>query len=155
MKKLLILFVCLVTLQASAQNSVVTNFFDKYAENDDFTTVYVTGRMFTLMADIAPEDEDAQDLVAAASDLEGLKILQSDKVEGKKLYNDLYSKLAKGGYEDLMIIKEGKDRELKFMIKEEGKIVSELLMLSGEESEFVLIYLYGKIALELDDVKIA
>lgn len=148
MKKLLILFVCLLSLQASAQNSVVTNFFDKYAENDDFTTVYVTGRMFSLMADIAPEDEDAKDLVEAASDLKGLKILQSDKVDGKELYSDLYSKLNKGGYEDLMVIKEGKEREIKFMIKEDKKVVSELLMLSGEDTEFVLIYLYGEIDLE-------
>ena len=148
MKKLLILFVCLLSLQVSAQTSVVTNFFDKYAENEDFTTVYITGRMFSLMADIAPDDEDAEDMLDAASGLEGLKVLQSDKVDGKKMYNSLYNRLDKDGYEDLMVIKEGKNRELKFMIKEDKKIVKELLMLSGEESEFVLIYLYGNIDLE-------
>lgn len=150
MKKLVILAVAVLAFatQATAQNSLVTDFFDKYSENEDFTTVFVTGRMFGLMADISSDDPESQQLMDAAGDLKGLKILQSDKVAGKELYKDIYGKLSKSGYEDLMVIKEGNDRELKFVIKEENKVISELLMISGEKTEFVMIYLYGQIDLD-------
>ena len=150
MKKLVILFAFALAFvtQASAQNALVTDFFDKYSENEDFTTVFVTGRMFGLLADISADDPESQQLMDAAGGLKGLKILQSEKVDGKGLYKDIYGKLSKNGYEDLMVIKEGQGRELKFVIREENKIISELLMISGEEKEFVMIYLYGNIDLD-------
>ena len=150
MKKVVIFLTFLLAGVSSvyAQNGDLTKFFDKYADNDDFTKIVVTGRMFSLMADVAADDEDAQELLSAASGIEGLKVLQSDKVDGIKMYKDLYGKLTSSGYEELMSISEGNEQEIKFVIKEKDKLITEMVMISGGESEFALIYLYGNIDLQ-------
>jgi len=77
----------------------------------------------------------------------GIRILSSDEVDGMTIYQEAYSSLTKNKYEELMDVQD-KGSSLKFLVREEGGLVRELLMISGEKSEFTLMSLLGTFTYE-------
>ncbi|MDN5200452.1 DUF4252 domain-containing protein [Fulvivirgaceae bacterium BMA10] len=126
---------------AQSNTDAIIKFFDKYMDDDDFTTIYISGKMFGIMSEI-PMDDDEEYIRQQLNDLTGLRILTSDHVDGVRLYNEVYDKLNTNGYEELMVVREG-DEEFKFLVKESKGIIKELLMLSGHDNEFFLMSLLG------------
>ncbi len=149
MKKIGLLFMAtmLLAFGAQAQSSSVAKFFDKYGDSDEFTTVSVTGRMFDLMVQVTEDSEESAAIKEVAEGLKGLKILTSDKGDSRSLYNEVMGSVSKANFEELMSIKEGKG-DIKFMIQEKDKVITELIMVSGGDEEFMLLTMYGKIDLE-------
>lgn len=131
---------------AHGQIDAINKFFKKYMDDPDFTTVYISGKMFSLMSEI-PDDAEDEHIKKQLQDLQGLRILSSSKVDGVALYREVYSKLNGNGYEELMVVRED-DQEFKFLVKDEKGVITELLMLSGQDREFFLLSLYGIIDLK-------
>jgi hypothetical protein len=130
-----------------AQEDAISRFFGKYEGREDFTTIYITSRMFGLIAQI-PESEDEEDVMNIIRKLKGLKILTTDKYEGKdQLYQEALQTLPKEGYDDLMVIKEG-DEQIKFLISEKNGKISEFLMLIGGDENFFLMSMVGDLTLK-------
>jgi hypothetical protein len=150
MKKIvLILFAIILLNPCWAQDDAISKFFGEYEGREDFTTIYITSRMFGLIAQI-PESEDEEDLMNVIRKLTGLKILTTDDYKGKdKLYKEALTKLPKEGFDELMVIKEG-DEEIKFMISERNGKINEFLMLIGGDNDFFLMSMVGN--LTLDDI---
>lgn len=147
MKKLIILSLLIMASQAlHAQEDAITKFFNKYAENENFTNIYISQKMFTMFSDI-PVDENEQEVKEVINSLEGLRILSSDHVNGKKLYEEAYKTLNAKSFEELMVIRDG-NQELKFLVRESQGKIRELLMLSGEENSFFILSLIGDIDLK-------
>ena len=63
------------------------------------------------------------------------------------MYKDALAKLPKSEFEELMSIRDD-DKDMKFMIREKGKIVSELVMVMGGNHEFFILTLFGEIDLK-------
>ncbi|MFT5917482.1 MAG: hypothetical protein ACJAWV_003555 [Flammeovirgaceae bacterium] len=149
MKKLtIILFALLIPFVGMAQEEdAISKFLGKYVNDEDFSTVYITKRMFRLIAQIA-DDPDEKEFEETINKIESFCILSTEKRKGRELYQEIASKLPMKEYEELMIIREGKDLT-KFLIKEtkEGKIL-ELLMLSGSENKFSILSMTGEINLD-------
>ncbi|MGB0524663.1 MAG: DUF4252 domain-containing protein [Flammeovirgaceae bacterium] len=146
MKKLSLLLVLLSwPLFASAQDAI-TKFYGKYAESEDFTTVYISNRMFQMFAGMT-DDED-RELRAAIRDIGGLRILSTDSRDGQTLYREASNLIPSSEYEELMVVKEGKE-QTRFMIKEnkQGQII-ELVMISGTDEGFTIMSFVGIINLE-------
>jgi len=145
-----ILIISSGTLQA--QQEKLLSFFDQYSGKDGFTTVYITPKMFSLFSDIDSNDEEFNDVAEAVSMLKGIRILVMDSV-GSLTYNPLkmYDEVARVAnniqYEDLMIVKDG-NTDVKFMIRENAKVIEELLLLVGDTDQFVFISLMGNIDLK-------
>jgi len=137
----------LLILPGMAQDDAISRFFGKYEGREDFTTIYITSRMFGLIAQI-PESEDEEDVMNIIRKLKGLKILTTDQYEGKnELYQEALKTLPKEGYDDLMVIKEG-DEQIKFLISEKEGKISEFLMLIGGNDDFFLMSMVGDLNLE-------
>lgn len=142
----------LSSTQLNAQHDRLLNFFDQYQGKDGFTTVYITPKMFELFSDLDVDDEDFEEVSEAVSMLKGIRILVMDSV-GSLTYNPLkmYDEVARVAnninYEDLMIVKDG-DTDVKFMIRENAKVIEELLLLVGDKEQFVFISLMGNIDLK-------
>ncbi len=149
MKKLtIILFALLIPFVGMAQEEdAISKFLGKYVNDEDFSTVYITKRMFRLIAQIA-NDPDEKEFEETINKIESFCILSTEKRKGRELYKEITGKLPMKEYEELMIIREGKD-VTKFLIKEtkQGKII-ELLMLSGLENKFSILSMTGEINLE-------
>lgn len=150
MKKLIliVLVVDLLAFQVNAQDAAINAMFDKYADDEAFTKVTITSKMFSLFTEFEPEDPNTKELTEAISKLKGLKILASDSMDNaQKYYQEATKNIQKSNFEELMSVRDGKEDVL-FMIKENGGKISELLMLVGGNNKFVAIDLYGEIDLK-------
>ena len=132
---------------AQAQDDAISKFFDKYKDNDQFTTVYITSKMFSLIAQI-PENENEDDFMNIIRRLTGVRILSSDSLPGGySIYQQARDILTKNGFEDLMVVRDGSE-EIKFMVQEKGEIISDFVMLIGGNHQFTLISLTGDLRLK-------
>lgn len=146
-RKVILLFTLALALSASAQKNPIDAMFDKYAGKDGITTVYISSKMFSMMGKVDLEDDELQDVM---NNLKSIRILTVDDDELDQKLN-FFSELAKdldfGGYEELMVVKES-DRDMKFMVKERGDRIEELLMIGGGPGQNVLISIKGDLDLE-------
>lgn len=152
--KLKIISICLLltglvitNTYAQQQDDAIVRFYEKYMNDERFSTVYFSGRMFRMFSGVNSEDEESKNLSEAASKINGLRMLSADSVDGVKFYQEAISNLNRNGFEELMVVRDGNE-QFQFMIREEGSIIKELLMISGEEKSFMLMSIIGDIDLE-------
>jgi hypothetical protein len=149
MKKILLLALLLFSYGTSvyAQEDAIQRFFSKYMEDERFSRVYISPKMMQMaggfLKNNAGNDKDAEELGLLIGKIKGIRILSSETVDGFSLYKEVMSTLAKNRYDDLIDVKDT-NSSLKFMIKEEGGLVKELLMISGDQKgSFSLISMQG------------
>ncbi|MBW6501044.1 MAG: DUF4252 domain-containing protein [Bacteroidales bacterium] len=146
MKKLILIttVICLASV-LNGQTNPVEEMFDKYSEKEGFTTVYISGRMFNLFSDKSSEAE-----VKVMRRLKGIRILTvEDPLLNKSInfYTELSRKLDKSAYEELMVVKE-KNEVTRFLIRQKGDTITELLVVSGGPEGNVLISITGDLDLK-------
>jgi hypothetical protein len=145
MKKILVLvFGLLISNISFSQSNAIDKFFSSYENNPEFTTVFVSQKMFEMVAKVTSESKSAEirDLV---KDIKGLKILKTSK-DALKYYAEASRKIPTSEYEVLMTVKDGGDN-VKFLTKGNGDIIDELLLLVGGNQDFILMSFVGKLDL--------
>ena len=145
------LFAALLLLlaeRARAQDDAISKYFGQYADQPNYTSVYVSQRMFNLFSKLEPDSPEDRELQRTISTLKGLRILSSDKVtDGKKMYQEVIRAMPARGYETLMVVRsEGND--LSFFVVESGDVIRELLLVSGGGRDFFMLSLVGNINLK-------
>jgi hypothetical protein len=148
MKKLMMGVVMMMgALAASAQNDAVTKFFNKYQDNPEFTQVTVSSKMFGLFTNMDVEKPEDKEILDAISKIKGLRIIAKDQArDSRELYKEALSVVPKD-YEELMFVRD-KDQDMKFLIKESGGKISELLMIAAGNDDFKMLSLFGEIDLK-------
>ena len=149
--KNLILFalVFCFSVTTNAQDNVISKYFTDYQQQEDFTKVNVSSKMFSLFTEIDGEDEAEKAVLDAMSKLKGVKALVNNNktTDGAKLYKDALKRIAAdSNYEELMSLEDGTENVM-FMIRNEGDIIAELLMVIRGADDFVIMTLYGDIDL--------
>jgi len=146
-KHIILLFLLVAALQASAQVSTLDRFFQKYEEDRAFTLVSVTPKMFSMFSKLDINTGEGQQFMQIVKKLRGLRIIaKEDTKDGPRLYREAASMLTKD-LDELMTVRDDQT-DLKFMVKENAKgNISELIMLVGSDSEFVAMSLLGDIDL--------
>ncbi|MEL6255669.1 MAG: DUF4252 domain-containing protein [Bacteroidota bacterium] len=133
-----------------AQEDAIAKYFSKYMDQEEFTSIYISPRMFRLIGANKQEDASPQ-MKETIRKISGLRILSADSVNGTRLYDEIFSKLNQESYEELMSIRES-DSDVKFLVKMAGENkVSELLMLIGGDTSFFMLSIIG-VNLDLDSV---
>lgn len=148
MKIINIVLLSLIAVSAYAQRSAVDVIFDKYAEKEGFTTVYISKHMFNLFAN-SESKKNKDEFSAIISGLESIKILSvEDSLLNKQinLYKEIIKDLPVDQYEQLMVVKE-KGQDIRMMIRKSKDKILEFLMIGGGENNFV-ICITGNIDLE-------
>jgi hypothetical protein len=148
MKKLLfsLLVICISTV-LYAQSGPIEDMFNKYSEKEGFTVVSISSKMFSMFAGQDSKDKEAGDII---NRLKSIKILTvEDSLLNKNLnfYTELSRKLNISDYEELMVVKEGPDIT-KFLIRQKGDVISELLVVTGGPGGNSLISIKGDLNLK-------
>ncbi len=155
MKYLTILFALFltagITTSAVAQEDAISKYFAKYVDDERFTVVYVSGKMFQMInkMELDLQDEEAEAIMSVVKDLKGLRILTTE-TDGGKFYKEALQTINTKGYETLLEVREGNTENVKFLVKDsnDGATLDELLLLvGGEDEDFVLLSFMGKIDL--------
>lgn len=149
MKNLIIILVTVcIGFSANAQNDAVTKLFNDYYDDENFTKISVSSKMFELFTNIEAGDEDEEEILEAVSKLKGLKVIAADSIgNSKELYSKAVKKVSGNGYDELMEVKDAQEN-MKFMIKEKDGLINELVMVVGGNKSFVIMSLYGEIDLK-------
>jgi hypothetical protein len=139
--KRLILFstaLCMITL-LNAQTNAIDEFFDKYSEKEGFTTVTISSKLLSLFAG---KKSEGSNIINRLTSIRILSVEDSILNQNVNFYKELTRKLDISAYEELMVVKEGPD-VTKFLIRQKGDIISELLMITGGPGNNTLISIKG------------
>ena len=145
MKRIILTAVCIsIALILQAQNNPVDEIFQKYSEKDGFTVVTISGKMFNMFSSLN-EEKNAEGQVI--SKLNSIRILSvEDSLLNQKInfYSELSKKLDFTVFEELMVVKEGQNIT-KFLIRQKGNVISELLVITGGPGGNSLISIQGNL----------
>ncbi|MEL6667577.1 MAG: DUF4252 domain-containing protein [Bacteroidota bacterium] len=154
--KLLSLLVLLslgLALQAQTSANAIDRYFQQYLEDERFSVVYISPRVFQLFDklelgdDVDTDDVSDQLINNLAQDLRGLRILTTDH-GSRAFYEEAKSRIDTDVYELLMTVRQGNSTNVEFMIYEDGEgKITELLLLAGSDESFTLISFVGNIDL--------
>lgn len=141
-------FLLILGMGGYAQENAITKHFSAQLQDDEYTKVSVTSKMFSLFTELDTDLEEEQDVLDAIAKLEGIKGIFKDDLKGSTtLYKEAVAKIdSDGSYEELMTV-ENVNENAKFLIKDENGKISELLMVMGGRNEFVAMSLFGDIDL--------
>ncbi len=133
----LILF--LLVFSASAQSSI-DRLFDEYQGRDGFVTVTVSGSFLKMIGEFDDDDE----FLKHSDKFTAIRILaqEDDDVESGNFYDLVIDELDKGGYEEMVRINSS-DADVKIMVKAEGKVFTEFLLVAGGDDN-ALIQIKGR-----------
>jgi len=147
MKKYVLTIMILSVSAFGFSQEVVTKYMDKYENDETFTKVSVSSKMFSLFSEMEGTEEDEQLFYDITSKLKGMKVLMSEKVSNpKSLYDGAVSDVNKAGFEELMTVKDAEEN-VKISIKEKGGIIEELIMVIGGNEQFGMVSIFGEINL--------
>jgi hypothetical protein len=149
MKKLMLGIVLMaVSVIANAQNDAIAKFFTKYQNDETFSQVTVSGKMFSMMANLDGDTPEEKAMINSISKIKGLKILsKSEARNSRELYKEAIGMIPTKDFEELMSVRE-KDKDMKFFTKESGGKISELVMVMGGNDEFMVMTIFGEIDLK-------
>lgn len=149
MKKIIITLVAILSIampsQIQAQSDAISKYFEKYVDDESFTSVYISSKMFEMLARVSTDDKDWEEMRGIIKDLKGIRILVKEG-SGMQYYKEAVKKINFNEYDELMTVRSD-DSNVKFVIKDEGDIVKELLLIVGSPDEFVLMSFVGNIDL--------
>lgn len=137
---LLVLFLLCSTL-CFAQDKL----FEKYADKDNVTSVYISKSMFQMMPDNMRAG--GLDLGNLKGKIHNLQILTSENKEVKEQMKADFDAVVGKDHELLMKVKSD-DTRASFFVKQKGEKISELIMLTDEEEDYVVMRLTGDFTIQ-------
>jgi hypothetical protein len=128
-----------------AQDDAIGKFFGKYVDDDRFTVVSISPKMFKLMSKVN-WDTVSSDLKQTVSKLQSLRILTTSSTP-MAFYKEALEKIDRKEYEELITVRSKQDN-VHFMVKQSGNTIHELLMISVGDDGFTLVSFVGDIDLD-------
>jgi hypothetical protein len=130
-----------------AQSNPIDEMFNKYSEKEGFTVVTISGKMFSMFSNLDDESKDADNVISKLKSIRILSVEDSLLNKNLNFYSELSKKLDLSVYEDLMLVKEGPNIT-RFLIKQTGNVISELLVITGGPAGNSLISIRGELNLK-------
>ena len=145
-KTVLVTLLMAVSFNGFGQIDAITQFFDKYINDENFTVVYISPKMMEMIATIAEDDPEADEINEVLTGIEGIRILTTE-VNTLMYYEEALKTLQLNKYELLMQVRD-QDENVRFLVRDDGPRVKELLLLVGGNDNFVLLSFVGDIDLK-------
>ena len=118
-------------------------------EDEAFTVVYLSPKLFELLGKLdidELEDKEAEAVMEVVEDLKSLRVLTTEE-NAEKYYNEAVNMINTKEYEVLLTVRDDEEN-VQFLIKDQGNIINELLLLVGGTDEFVMVSFVGNIDLD-------
>ena len=131
-----------LALMIQAQTNPIDAMFDKYSEKEGFTVVSISGKMLGMFANNKDADKEAGNVINSLKSIKILSVEDSTLNKDLNFYTELNKKIDFTVYEELMLVKEGPDIT-RFLIRQTGNIITELLVVTGGPGGNSLISIKG------------
>lgn len=144
MKSVIAFTVALCFTVASFAQNVIDKHFSMYKDNENFTSIQVTGKMFELSGyiEIDSEDEDLAEIKDFVNTINSFNLIAGDNVENVTTAFKSAVKKVSATHEELMRI-DNKDGNFAFYINERNGIVKEVVMVGRGTEELIIFSLMG------------
>lgn len=140
---ILVILATVFSLFAQAQQS----FFDKYAEMEGVTSVYISKNMLSLLPNVNSTVNGIH-IGDIANCLDNIQILSSDESAIiSKLRKETASINTQNGYEELMRVREDGEKTTIYFKDKKGK-KKEFVLLVDEKDELTIISIVGDLTLQ-------
>jgi len=152
MKYLLVFMISLFSFMgaANAQEDAISKYFNKYMEDEAFTVVYLSPKLFQLLGKLdidELDDNEAEAILEVVEDLKSLRVLTTDQ-NAEQYYKEATNMINTKDYEVLLTVRD-EGENVQFLIKDDGgSVINELLLLVGGMNEFVMVSFVGNIDLD-------
>ena len=140
-----IVTVCIAAVSSMAQEDAITKYFNKYIDDSKFSAVYISPKMFNMVSKIEIDDMEPE-LQEVIRSMKGLRILHTEQ-NAMQYYNEALKTINTKEYE-LLLTARDEAENVRFMVKESGDFVQELLMIVGGEKNFAMMSFIGNIDLK-------
>ncbi len=148
MKKIFLLSALLMlALAGQAQVNAIDEMFDKYGEKEGFTVVTISSKLLGMFVPRDEKEKEGKDIVGRLSSIRILSVDDSLLNKNVNFYKELSSRMSFSGYDELMAVKEGGD-VTKFLVKQKGDRISELLIITGGPGSNAIISIKGDLDLK-------
>lgn len=139
------LLLSLCSLFTYAQES----FFDKYADMEGVTSVYISKAMLSLMLSLMPDMKTEEIYIGElASKLDNIQILNCEKASvTAQIKKDISYISPKNGYQELIRINDEGEKVTIFQKQNKGK-QKEFVLLCEEQNELTIIIITGNLTLQ-------
>ena len=144
-KLLVVLGLLLVGAVSQAQDDAIGKFFGKYVEDSRFSVVSVSPKMFRLLSKVS-WDTIPVDIRQTVSKLQSLRIISTETTP-YVFYKEALAKIDMKEYEELITVRDKNDN-IRFVVKESGGIIHELLMMAVDKDGFTMMSFVGDIDLD-------
>jgi hypothetical protein len=129
----------------------ISNYFSEYVDDQRFTAVYVSGKMFELFNDAKIDldeiDEDElRAILDVVRDIQGIRVLHTDETP-LKFYQEAKGRISTNAYELLFKVRTKDGQNVEAFIQDDNAIVSELFLLVGANDTFAMLSFVGNIDL--------
>ena len=135
---------------ASAQDDAISRYFTKYVDDERFTVVYVSGKLFRMFQsmELDLDDEEVDAILEVVEDMQGLRLLVTEE-NPMGFFKEATNTIQTKEYETLMTVRSAEGENVHFLVKDDNnEVVRELLLLVGAEDNFVLMSFVGLINLD-------
>jgi hypothetical protein len=140
-----VLGLLLVGMLSRAQDDAIGKFFGRYVEDSRFSVVSVSPKMFRLLSKV-DWDSVSTDIKQTVSKLQSLRII-STQTTPYVFYKEALSKIDMKEYEELITVRD-KDDNIRFVVRESGGVIHELLMMAVDKGGFTMMSFVGDIDLD-------
>jgi len=140
-KYILIIALCLFCTNAGfAQNKL----FDKYADMDNVTSVFISKAMFQMMPKI---EKVGINMMNLKGKIESLQLVTTENKDMMVQMKKDFAQSVSSKHQELMRVKDGKSH-VNFYSDMQGDKIKELIMLVDDEDNFTAILLVGNFTLK-------
>jgi hypothetical protein len=137
MKRILLsLIIALCATALYGQKDALDDFFNSYSDKEGYTFITINGNLFGLLKNL-DDDADLADLDRKITSIRIVSKEGGSAFNGPDFYADLKGIIRRGGYEELMKVK-NPDENLLFLVRTDRDVIKELLMVASGDSETVI-----------------
>jgi len=141
---IIVIVFCLISAISFGQTKSIEAFYNKYKTYENVTDVTLKGWLLNMA--MSSESEGKEDVLEKISKLRVL-VMDEGNLVSKTELSGLLKSVRSEKFEDLMTVRDD-ETKVDFLIREEGKFVTNLLVLVHEPDGFVLISLEGMLDLK-------
>ncbi len=154
MKNLLPLFLLFLPLLTTAQTlpkDAISSYFSEYVDDQDFTVVYVSGKVFGLFKDanLDLEDLDEKEVEAVfevVKDIQGIRALHTEH-NAMARWKEAKKRIPTDKYELLFKVRTADGDNVEAFVQDEEAVISELFLLIGAQDNFAMLSFIGAVDL--------
>lgn len=137
----------LAAFSVRAQNQALNQFIDTHKTDPGFTFAYLSRDLFEVVSRSNVQEKDWKKVHKLVKNIGSLRVLAGDEIQtGLALYKEVLSLVPADEFDELLTVRADRTN-VRIWSKDDGSIVTDLVLLVGSPEEFVLICFAGELEL--------